>query len=644
MPAREGTSRPRSLKPAFNSVVDLGLRDVGVRNQPRRLAAEFGKTSVWMFALVVVIGIALCAVVRTTGAGHWLAVPFALATTGGALALAVRNATRAPILVVRVTADGPSRLVWLVIAPFPFLALTATLAGGPLLIPTVAFAASSAAILTALARRGRGRVPEALRTLRPLLGAEEPVLGDGMGAAPGSRSELRVVAATDKRVLVVASQRPGAEPFLLLDLPYERLAGFAIDWRYRGRIGELSLKVAGAGDTPGETHVVTTMVPANLLSIARALHSHGVPTDDPELLAEAERGWEEARSRPAKPRPRLLDRAAMNTRAFDRGLWLLLGLSAFAFYLNPSGIGLGSSRQPAPALLVVAVVCLLCGYLSGTRSSLAYLVPLNLLVVPAFFFWYPSYVIGLMVVLSAYAAICLLAGWGLRELTARLAGTPDDAPSSPEPRPPRGSLREAIGGPGLVRLTRKLLVAMLALVVVSSITGFELTTLRLAIDEATANQVPVDGRSNLTGGVASVAYTPGPDLHEFITDQHRSGDPRDGARWELRSSWTQGHNVVSLASYIEQPFLTNKAAIANFVARKDYEHTWLAGFRVTHTTRVVDGRTGYVWNHRSHNGYWYYAAWFPRPLYSVRVECIAKKQADRFKHLCGQAVASLRFR
>ena len=39
--------------------------------------------------------------------------------------------------------------------------------------------------------------------------------------------------------------------------------------------------------------------------------------------------------------PRLLDRAAMSTRGFDRGLWLLLGLSALTFYVNPFGVGLG---------------------------------------------------------------------------------------------------------------------------------------------------------------------------------------------------------------------------------------------------------------------------------------------------------------
>jgi hypothetical protein len=64
---------------------------------------------------------------------------------------------------------------------------------------------------------------------------------------------------------------------------------------------------------------------------------------------------------------------------------------------------------------------------------------------------------------------------------------------------------------------------------------------------------------------------------------------------------------------------------------------------VTHTERVVDGRRGYVWDHRLRNGFWYFTAWFPQPVHSVRVECIARRQADRFERLCAQAVASLEF-
>ena len=83
--------------------------------------------------------------------------------------------------------------------------------------------------------------------------------------------------------------------------------------------------------------------------------------------------------------------------------------------------------------------------------------------------------------------------------------------------------------------------------------------------------------------------------------------------------------------------------MARFIEKKDGEHETLAGSPVTHTERVVDGRRGYVWNHGSASGYWYYAAWFPHPGHTVRVECIARRQEERFRRLCAEAVGSLEF-
>ena len=72
-------------------------------------------------------------------------------------------------------------------------------------------------------------------------------------------------------------------------------------------------------------------------------------------------------------------------------------------------------------------------------------------------------------------------------------------------------------------------------------------------------------------------------------------------------------------------------------------HSRLAGRRVTHAPRVVDGRRGDAWDPGSPRGVWYHAAWFPRPDHSVRVECIARRQTGRFKRLCAEAIGSLRF-
>ena len=630
-------------KPNFKNVVDFGLRDVGVENDPRGHAAVFGKTAVKLFALILVSTTATCLVAGLTGA-TWVVVPFVVAWTVGLIAVSLRSARRSPVVVAKVRADGANQATRLAMTPFLLMVSAAALSWDPLLIPPAALAIGMVVLLM----RARDRVPQVLRELRPLLAADERVLGDGFGLVPGERrwdAAFRLLVATDRRLLVVGSTR--APEFVVLDVPYARVSRFGIAWKQLGLAGELSLTLAGDAGVAPETHVIRAIAPANLVSVARALELNGVPADDPALVDAAARAWDEARpprerrERRTSVRPRelrgLFDRAALNTPAFDRGLWLLLAATAFAFYVNPFGIGLGTTRNFYPLLLLVPAVCAVCGYVSATRSSLAYLVPLNLLVAPAFFFADAGGVISVMVTLSALAALGLWIGSRLRE--ARAAGA--DAPAAP--RPARGSLRYTLSGVGLIRLTGMLLAAFMALVATSSAAGIELPTLRLAVDELTGKQLPVDGRSNLTGGAASLTYTRGPDLRELVTDQH--GDsPADGARWELRSSFTKGFNVVSLASYAFEPRLDDPEAVADFVAEKDREHERLAGSDVTHTERVVDGRRGYVWEHGSRRGYRYFAAWFPHPVHTVRVECIARRQRDRFERLCDEAMDSLEFR
>lgn len=603
-------------KPIFQSVVDLGLRELGVHNEPRRLAALFGKGFAALFVLTTAFVVALCVLITQTDVDASVAVALMTAWIVVMIALGVRAMTRLPLVVVRVDAEGRNQATWLMLLPCLLIIPGALVAGGPLVIPALVLAAVTAAVLL----RGRGQVPAALRGLRALLGPDEAVLGDGLGLARGMRNRrqaLRLIVATDRRLLVTGLPGEGDSP-VHVDAPYSQVSRFGIEWRMRGRVGVLSLTV-GSPDVPSDTHAIGSIAPLNLLSIAQALRSHGVEPDDPGAVTDAERAWDEAQ-RGEAPR-RLFDRASMTTRGFDRGLWLLLIPSAATFYLAPASLGLG-------VLLIVAALCLVSGYLSGTRASLAYIAPLNLLNLPIFLFVETGGVIVFMILMSAVAAVSLLAGVAVRGLTHR----PATAPAA------RGI------GFRFIRISSVMVTAMLGLVVIASAFGLEPSTLRLAIDEVTAKQLPVDGRSNLTGNAASLRYTPGPGLHEFVTDEDWGAGPNDGARWELRSSFTKGDNHLSLAHYIfDDPPLDDPAAVAKFVADKDDEHSRLAGSRVGHRTRVVDGRTGYVWRHAGRRGYSHYVAWFPQPVHSVRVECVARTEAERFKRLCEGAIRSLEF-
>jgi hypothetical protein len=208
--------------------------------------------------------------------------------------------------------------------------------------------------------------------------------------------------------------------------------------------------------------------------------------------------------------------------------------------------------------------------------------------------------------------------------------------------PARRALRRAIGGPSLIRISGLMLAGMLTLVGATAAASFDLSELRPG-DQPTEKRLPADGRSNLTGRDASLTYTRAPDLREFVTDEDWGAGPNDGARWELRTASAGHDDVISLSHYIFEPRLDDSAALADFLADKDEEHSRIAGSEVSHDRRVVDGRTGYVWRHGNPRGYWHRVAWFPHPVHTIRLECVAKVDVDRFERLCDEATRSLEF-
>ena len=247
----------KSSRPVFNSVVDLGLRDVGVENNSRELAARLARASAAVFVVLVLSAMALCFIVAATGADPWVVVAFPLAWAVGMSALLLRVVKRARPVVVVVKSDGTNQAMWLAVVPLVFLALAALLAWEPLLIPLVVLYG----ILSLVLWRGRGRVPELLSKVCALLALDEWVLGDGFGLARRARSQrdaLRLVIATDRRVLVAGSTR-SAERYPVVDVPYRHVSRFGIEWKFGGRAGELALTVDGVDGELAETHVISSI-------------------------------------------------------------------------------------------------------------------------------------------------------------------------------------------------------------------------------------------------------------------------------------------------------------------------------------------------------------------------------------------------
>lgn len=592
-------------KPVFFNVVDLGLRDVGVRNDGRRLAKLGVKALLLVTVLVVAAATVMCAVLVQAGADPAVASGFFVASVAGIVVLVLRMARDLPPAVATMDAEGRNRALPVIVGLMGLCGAGLVLLGGLSGVPIVVLSM----LVAAVAWRQRSPVAAAVQQLRAALAPGERVLGDGVAVARGRRGPeaFRVVAATDRRLLVTGG---GA----VLDLPYAQVAGFGIAFKAGGLSGELSLTT---GDGPLE---LTAFAPANLVSIAQALRAQGVATEHDEAIDRAAQAWEQAMRRGSRPAPMP---EAMHTPQFDRGLWLLLALAAFVLYLNPFGVGLGVRRDVLPALPALLIAGAVCGRLAGTRLALRYIAPLNLLVLPAFLFTTVGEAVALMMLVSLAGA----AGLGAGAMLRRGTGAP--------PRAPREGLARTLSGAGLVGLSQLVLAAFGVLVAGAALAGYDPSAVgrELRVD---ARELAADGRSNLTGGAASIRYSPAPGIRELAADERWSSDPGDGARWELH----QGSDVVSLSSYVFEPELDGEAAIGEFVAGKLAEHAKYAGGVVRPETLRAGGRTGYVWEYTDRGGVWHHVAWFPARVHSVRLECLARRPDPP---LCTQAARSLRF-
>src|SRR5687768_8764977 len=155
---------------AIQSVVDLGLRDVGVRNEPRRFAVHFAKWFVPLAALIALSIAALCAVVIKTDVGAASAVAaFMVMWTVGGFLVAVQMARRSPPMVIKIRADGANQAAGLMIVPSLLLALGGVLLGHLLALPLLVLTV----LMVLVVWRARGRIPDMLRRLQPLLASGE---------------------------------------------------------------------------------------------------------------------------------------------------------------------------------------------------------------------------------------------------------------------------------------------------------------------------------------------------------------------------------------------------------------------------------------------------------------------------------------
>lgn len=267
------------IRPVFAGVVDLGLRDVGVRNDRRRLGAYLAGGAVLFLLVALTLSVVVVLLADRADVPPGVLGVTSLVILMGLLVGLLR---RMPLYVVRYK---PQASAW------PVVLIAACLVAAGLLLrhPLFLVLAAQTVVLHLVLSPLRGRNVQALGTARERLAAGEVVLGDGMGSA---RREPRVVLVTDRRLIVAG---PGGR--LLLDEPHANLERFGFEWKRRGGTGQLTLHLRG-----GDTHVVSAMPPPNLVSIADALLSSGVPAGDPAAVREAVEAWEAARQKASRRR------------------------------------------------------------------------------------------------------------------------------------------------------------------------------------------------------------------------------------------------------------------------------------------------------------------------------------------------------
>lgn len=512
------------IKPSFRTVIDLGLRPIEQRNDPKRLAIDelkgLGLIFIMVIGLVVVACIAIVTLGRTAGF-IVLLVTFAASF----LAILRQFAQRRSSIVIRVRPDGTNQAIRLFIGLPIVTGLFALLTREPVYVGFTLVLV----LVAVVAWRRRDLAPAGLREIHALLAPDETTLGDGFAADKSRkwhRDCWKILVATDRRLLI-STFGAKHDKINIVQVALPQIAGYGLKWGVLGTQGELTLHFKSpfnAAD-PRTSIEYYKIAPTSLVSLVEALRSHGVPGPAIE---------------------------------------------------HPPGDGKDPPRPPGA----------------------------------------PSFV---------------------KPGAFGVAGHEVDVIDEAGHKAPR-TTREKVAMAVLVVL----LTAIFAFVGLL-VAGVDMRSAKVMVDQYTKHRLPTDGRSDLTGQGAAIAYPAADDLIELETDEHWGEGPHDGARWELRTTFTKGYNVISLANYVFVPTLDDKQAIERFVKSKDSRHRELAGKEVTHETVTVDGRTGHAWNHDGKDGYWYYAAWFPQPTGTVRLECIAKNQRARFEEMCAEALKSLRF-
>lgn len=437
-------------KPNQRVVIDFGFRDVGLRPQPVRSVVAFGAHMVAIFVGLIVAMFAICVVIAVTGVGRWAVPVFAFLLVAFLLWASFKSISSRPPTVVRVQEDGTNGTVWRIAV------LTATMIAIAALTRDAFFIAIAVAmtILAGLIGKRRQVMPKVLQQVRAALAVNELVTGDASGVELAHRFRKdagHMLVATDRRLLKIHITDPKLGSVEIESVAYNEIHSCHFSWARLGSAATVVLEFAAKDGLPADSLTLGYMVPLNAMSVIAALDEHGVICVGPSLdrdfaLACASAPQEPAeRQAPAAPpalgaptpaeqlanavreqprRPILPDLEEARGSDFDLGLWTFVGTTGFFFYGYLLGLEVRAiTGHDVAGLLIFPLICVLAGFLSRTIWSVLYIVPLCLMLVPAFASAPAAQVLQAMLVLSLVALLLLPIGVWLRTIVSRPAPT-----------------------------------------------------------------------------------------------------------------------------------------------------------------------------------------------------------------------------
>jgi hypothetical protein len=161
--------------------------------------------------------------------------------------------------------------------------------------------------------------------------------------------------------------------------------------------------------------------------------------------------------------------------------------------------------------------------------------------------------------------------------------------------------------------------------------------------EAGDTPLPLDGRSNLPGGLASLTYTPAAKQFEELGSADTDFGATGGAKWTVSRWGPHGLSFFGVQKVQWSEPIETKAEIVAWLRKENAKYSGYAGRWVTYHRSKFNGHRAYIWQFQIAGGGWRYAAWILHKSEALDFICAAAPgdpQLGAFQGQCNEAMKS----